>query len=106
MRRYVLTGAIVATVVVLLTAAAFAYDSTRRDQIADGVRVGEVDLSGLTAGQARTKLRETLLDGLSAPVVVHRAGHHFQMTAGDARWASTSRASSTQLWSAAAPARS
>jgi lipoprotein-anchoring transpeptidase ErfK/SrfK len=84
-RRYVLTGAIVATVVVLLTAAAFAYDSTRRDEIADGVRVGAVDLGGLTARQARTKLRETLLEGLGAPVVVHRAGRHFEMTAGEAQ---------------------
>ncbi len=85
MRRYVLTGVIVATVVVLLTAAAFAYDSTRRNEIADGVRVGGVDLSGLTAGQARTKLRDTLLDGLGSPVVVHRAGRYFRMTAGDAQ---------------------
>jgi lipoprotein-anchoring transpeptidase ErfK/SrfK len=84
-RRYVLIGVIVATVVVLLTAAAFAYDSTRRDEIAQGVRVGGVNLSGLTAPQARAKLRETLLDGLGSPVFVHRAGHHFELTAGEAQ---------------------
>jgi lipoprotein-anchoring transpeptidase ErfK/SrfK len=83
-RRSLLITGVVVAVVVLLTAAAFAYDSTRKDEIAQGVRVGGVDLGGLTASQARAKLRDTLLEGLEAPVVVHRAGRHFRMTAGEA----------------------
>jgi lipoprotein-anchoring transpeptidase ErfK/SrfK len=77
-------SAVVGAVVVLLTAAAFAYDSTRRDEIAHGVRVGGVSLGGLTAGEARAKLRSALLEGLGTPVVVHRAGHFFHMSAREA----------------------
>ena len=76
---------VVGAVVVLLTAAAFAYDSTRRDEIAHGVRVGGVNLGGLTATEARAKLRSTLLDGLGSPVVVHRNGSYFHMSAREAQ---------------------
>jgi lipoprotein-anchoring transpeptidase ErfK/SrfK len=78
-------SAVVGAVVVLLTAAAFAYDSTRRDEIARGVRVGGVDLGGLTAAQGRAKLRGALLEGLGTPVVVHRAGRSFHMSAHQAQ---------------------
>src|SRR2546425_9459914 len=76
---------VVGTVVVLLPAAAFAYDSTRRDEIAHGVRVGGINLGGLTAAEARTKLRGELLEGLGTPVVVHRAGRFFHMSAKEAQ---------------------
>jgi lipoprotein-anchoring transpeptidase ErfK/SrfK len=78
-------SAVVGAVVVLLTAAAFAYDSTRRDEIAHGVRVGGVDLGGLTAPEARAKLHDALLAGLGKPVVVHRAGRYFHLSARQAQ---------------------
>jgi lipoprotein-anchoring transpeptidase ErfK/SrfK len=83
-RRHLLISAVVIVVAGILAAAALAYDSSRSDQIAHGVQVGGVDLSGLTAAQARSKLRDTLLDGLSSPVVVHRSGRYFRMTASEA----------------------
>jgi lipoprotein-anchoring transpeptidase ErfK/SrfK len=44
-----------------------------------------VNLGGLTAAEARAKLRDTLLDGLGSPVVVHRAGRYFRMSAREAQ---------------------
>jgi lipoprotein-anchoring transpeptidase ErfK/SrfK len=84
-RRNLLISAVVIVVAGILAAAALAYDSSRSDQIAQGVRVGGVNLSGLTAGQARSKLRDALLDGLGSPVVVHRSGSYFRMTASEAQ---------------------
>jgi lipoprotein-anchoring transpeptidase ErfK/SrfK len=70
-------------VVVLLVAGAggaVAYDQSRRDTIAPGVRVNGVDVGGLTARQAAARLRARLLAPLSRPVLVRYPGHRFTLT--------------------------
>jgi lipoprotein-anchoring transpeptidase ErfK/SrfK len=52
---------IVALVVVLGAAAAYAYDSSRKDKIADGVVIAGVDVGGLDEDQAAAKVRRQLL---------------------------------------------
>ena len=47
--------------------AVYGYDRSRADVIADGVRVGGIDVGGLTAAEARLKLRRAVLDPLTAP---------------------------------------
>ena len=44
--------------------AAYAYDSSHKDEIAEGITVGGVDVGGLTEAQAEAKLRHKLLDPL------------------------------------------
>jgi lipoprotein-anchoring transpeptidase ErfK/SrfK len=83
-RRPLLTVALALFVVAALAAAAVAYDSTRSDRIADGVSVGGVDVSGLTAGEARRRVRTALLARLGGDVVVHRAGRYWRMSAREA----------------------
>ena len=82
------TFIVVAAVVVLLlagSAGVYAYDKGTEDHVAQGVRVGDVHLGGLTADQARQKLRDRLLEPLSSPVVVRSRGERFQLTAREAR---------------------
>jgi lipoprotein-anchoring transpeptidase ErfK/SrfK len=73
---------------VLLLAAAgavYAYDRSRADTIADGVRIGGIDVSGLSPAQARAKLHAAVLDPLTRPVVVRAHGHRFKLRPAQAR---------------------
>ena len=62
---------------------AYAYDSSKKDTIAEGVSVAGVDLGGLTAGQARTKLQEQVAAPLQKPVAVVHDGKRFTLSAKD-----------------------
>jgi lipoprotein-anchoring transpeptidase ErfK/SrfK len=58
-------AAIVAVgLVAVLVVGAYAYDSSQKDKIADGVTVAGVDVGGLTADQAARKVRRQLLSPL------------------------------------------
>jgi lipoprotein-anchoring transpeptidase ErfK/SrfK len=65
--------AVAAALVVLcvLAGAVYAYDHGRRDHIAKGVRVGGIDVGGLTRAQAERKLEARYLGALHEPIVVH-----------------------------------
>jgi lipoprotein-anchoring transpeptidase ErfK/SrfK len=70
--------------VVLLVGAAgvYLYDASQSDDIADGVKVGGVNVGGLTKSQAREKLQRELVTPLSQPVKVRGiGGHSFTLTA-------------------------
>jgi lipoprotein-anchoring transpeptidase ErfK/SrfK len=69
-RQYI---AVAAALVVLcvLAGAVYAYDHGRRDHIAKGVRVGGIDVGGLTRAQAERKLEARYLGALHEPIVVH-----------------------------------
>jgi lipoprotein-anchoring transpeptidase ErfK/SrfK len=55
-----------------LGGAVYAYDAAHEQTIADGVRVAGIDLGGLTAGEARARLRRDILVPLRRPIVVTR----------------------------------
>ena len=79
---------IVAALVVLLLAAAggvYAYDSSTRSRIAEGVTVGGIDVGGLEAPAARERLRAAVLEPLSRPVVARYKGRRFTLTPAQAR---------------------
>ena len=62
MGRKTQIAAIVAIVLVALgAAAAYAYDSSQKDQIADGVRIAGVDVGGLDEAEATALVRKRLL---------------------------------------------
>lgn len=77
---------LIAVVAVLLAGVGgiFAYDSSRSDVIARGVRIGAVDVGGLSAGAARQKVVQRLVTPLQTPLVVTSADKAFTLSAREA----------------------
>src|SRR4051794_10139982 len=77
-RSFVLVAVLVA---VLLAGAVgvYAYDHARQDTIAKGVTVAGVKVGGLSAREARAKLRHTLVRRLAKPVVVTYGDQTFSL---------------------------
>jgi len=67
------------------TTAVYAYDSSRDDAIADGVTVGDVNVGGMRAGEARKALERDIARPLRRPVKVKIKGRTFSLTARRAR---------------------
>jgi lipoprotein-anchoring transpeptidase ErfK/SrfK len=67
----VVLAAIVAALLV------YAWDSTRKDTIAEGVTIGGVDVGGLDADAARSRIESGLVEPLAKPVVVKYKGDQF-----------------------------
>jgi lipoprotein-anchoring transpeptidase ErfK/SrfK len=78
--RIPLVLAISVAVIGVLGVGAYAYDSSRDDLIADGVRIAGVDVGGLRAHAARVRLRKELVGRLDRPVRVVAAGRRFRLT--------------------------
>jgi lipoprotein-anchoring transpeptidase ErfK/SrfK len=64
--------------------AAFAYDSSRDDVIAKGVRIAGVDVGGMTTTEARRVVRKELQEPLEQPISVVRFKTRFNLSAEDA----------------------
>jgi lipoprotein-anchoring transpeptidase ErfK/SrfK len=79
--RAVVIAAVVGLLLLAGAGAVYAYDRAHSEEIAEGVRVGGVDVSGLTPERARAKLRTAVLDPLSRPVVVRARGKRYTLTA-------------------------
>src|SRR4051794_26814865 len=79
--------AVIGVIVILLVAAGgvFAYDSSREDLIARGVRIGGVGVGGFRADEAQPRLRARLLNPLAKPVVARYKGHEYTLTPKSAR---------------------
>jgi lipoprotein-anchoring transpeptidase ErfK/SrfK len=78
----------VASLVAALAAVAIAVlvlDARAKDHIAKGVKVGGVDVGGLTPAQARARLHERLLAPLKAPIKVHHGTKTWSLSAEKAR---------------------
>jgi lipoprotein-anchoring transpeptidase ErfK/SrfK len=78
--RRAIIGTIVLVVVLVAAAGAYAYDHGRRDTIAKGVRVGGIDVGGMSASAARAQIQGRLLRRLRAPVIVAYHGHRFALS--------------------------
>ncbi|MDP2711238.1 MAG: L,D-transpeptidase/peptidoglycan binding protein [Solirubrobacteraceae bacterium] len=76
-----------AIVAVLLVGvlAAFVWDGSRADVIGKGVSIGPVDVGGLNRDEARTRLKNRLVEPLSKPLVIHAADQSFPLSAREAR---------------------
>jgi lipoprotein-anchoring transpeptidase ErfK/SrfK len=64
--------------------AAYAYDSSRDDLIAEGVTIAGVDVGGMRAAQARRLIRRELQEPLERPIAVRRKHRRFRLSAEDA----------------------
>lgn len=60
-RKSLIAAIAVAVLLVIAVAGAFVYDTTRKDEIADGVTVAGVDVGGLEAEEAAALIRRELL---------------------------------------------
>ncbi len=84
-RTLVITLSVAVVLVLAGAGGVMAYDSGRSDVIAEGVRVGTVDVGGLSAAQARRRLHDRLLAPLQAPLMITSAGRTFSLSAHEAR---------------------
>jgi hypothetical protein len=62
-----------------LVGAAYAYDSSQKDKIADGVTIGGVDVGGLDEAEAAALVRHRLLQPLRRPLVVSFEGRTWKL---------------------------
>jgi lipoprotein-anchoring transpeptidase ErfK/SrfK len=76
--------AVVLAVLLLGAGGVYAYDSSRDDVIAKGVRIGGVDVGGLRADAAREKVTTLLVEPLKAPLIVTAAGKTYPLSAREA----------------------
>jgi lipoprotein-anchoring transpeptidase ErfK/SrfK len=77
----------IATLLLLLVAGAIgmvAYDNSRKDTIAKGVRVAGVDIGGLNADRARARIREQVALPIQKPVAVTYGGKRYTLSSKDA----------------------
>jgi lipoprotein-anchoring transpeptidase ErfK/SrfK len=74
--------AVALTLVIMLggAAAMLAYDSAQRDKIANGIRIGGLDVGGLSAGQARTRLRAVFQSRLHRTIVLRYGPRRFVLS--------------------------
>jgi lipoprotein-anchoring transpeptidase ErfK/SrfK len=81
------TFILVATLLFVLVGgavAAYAYDSSRDDVIANGVTVAGVDVGGMDVGEARVVVAKRLEGPLEQPIAVVRGKRRFNLSAADA----------------------
>ena len=72
----IVTGVVV---VMLGAGAAYAYDSSQKDKIAEGVTIGGVDVGGMDAGEARAAVRAQLLAPLNHSLKVAYDGESWKL---------------------------
>jgi lipoprotein-anchoring transpeptidase ErfK/SrfK len=83
-RRVLYVAGAAATVLVLLAAAIYLYDRSRRDVIAKGVRIDGIAVGGLHKAAARTKIEGELMGRLNSPVTVRSGARSWKLTAREA----------------------
>src|SRR5215208_5940801 len=82
--RWFILVAVLLLVLIGGSVAAFAYDSSRDDVIAKGVRIAGVDVGGMTTGEARRLVQRELQEPLEKPISVVRGKTRFSLSAEDA----------------------
>jgi len=71
---------IAAALLVVVVGAAYAYDSSQKDKIADGVTVGGVDVGGMNEEEAAAAVRRKLLAPLRTSLVVNFDGQTWKLS--------------------------
>lgn len=67
--------------IVLAVVAVFVYDRARREQIAPGVKIGGVEVGGLSASAARAKIESEVIARLDRPVTVRLGDRTWHLSA-------------------------
>ena len=71
---------IAAVLLVLVVGGAYAYDSSQKDKIAEGVTIGGVDVSGLDEAEAKAKVNRKLVAPLKTSLGVSFEGKTWKLT--------------------------
>lgn len=71
---------VAALLVILVVGGAYAYDSSQKDEIADGVTIGGVDVSGLNEDEAAAKVQRKLLAPLKHSLEVGFDGESWELS--------------------------
>src|SRR3979490_1409271 len=79
-RRILPFVALAAGLVVVLAVAMYLYDHSRRDVIANGVKIGGGPVGGLHAAAARTKVEHQIGQKLAQPVTVRYGSQTWQLS--------------------------
>lgn len=79
--RLPIVAGVAVAVLVVLAAAMLIYDHSRRDQIAKGVTIDGVNVGGLSASAARSKIESELIAPLNRPVTVRSGSHTWKLGA-------------------------
>ncbi len=66
--------------VMVLALAMFVYDHSRREQIAQGVRIDGIRVGGLSAAAAKTRIRSSVASSMERPVLVSSRGRSWRLT--------------------------
>jgi lipoprotein-anchoring transpeptidase ErfK/SrfK len=82
--RWFILVAVLLLVLIGGAVAAFAYDSSRDDVIAEGVTIAGVDVGGMKTEEARRLVRHELQKPLERPIAVFRGTQRFRLSAHDA----------------------
>ena len=79
-RKFQIAAAFLIVVLLMAAVGAYAWDSTRNDQIADGVTIGGVDVGGMTADEATEAVNIELVKPLRKKVTVKFEGVKYQLS--------------------------
>jgi lipoprotein-anchoring transpeptidase ErfK/SrfK len=77
-KAQIVIGAVVG-LFLLLVGVGYAYDSSQRDEIADGVTIGGVDVGGMDEAEAKQAVRHQLLGPLRHSLRVGYDGEHWEL---------------------------
>ena len=83
-KRASLIAVLSVALLILLAVAAYGYDTSRDDLIAEGVTVAGVDVGGMSTDEARALVRRELQEPLERPISVVRGKVRFTLSAEDA----------------------
>jgi lipoprotein-anchoring transpeptidase ErfK/SrfK len=78
--RSFVTVALALLVLFAVAGSLLAYDSAHSDTIANGIKVGGIDVGGLTTSKARARLQRRLAQRLEDPVLVTWRGRRFALS--------------------------
>ena len=79
MRKFQIACVFLVTLLLLAAVGAYAWDSSRSDEIAEGVTIGGVDVGGMTADEATDAVNKALVDPLRKKITVTYDGVKYQL---------------------------
>jgi lipoprotein-anchoring transpeptidase ErfK/SrfK len=84
-RSIAIVAAMTLAVLLIATGVVYAFDASRENRIAEGMRIGGVDVGGLNADAARVRLQRELVGPLERTIVVRSTDRSFRLTAREAK---------------------